>query len=491
MKVTGCLGRLFKTALVLGGVVVVLALLGTVISNHRGKQAWNAYKAASAAKGETLEWRAAIPPEVPDTENVVKHPIFEDPTMLKETLSLSELPERSQARDARGHGWRAAQEREFARLFRKRRRRGEPAESYTEDEALEVFGAFVRERSALIDQYSEAVNRPECRLDLDYETHGPVPFELGETITIFRNAVFLLEWRALHALHNQQTSVALADISTMTKTARHAGKCPGTLSGVVGIVLWERSLQVLWEGLKNDLWSSEELIQLEKIFQAPDLTEELLRHLREERASFTYMVEAMIQGKLRPELEEAGLRANQLSWFPKGWLYRNLISYSEILDEFALAPEGQPATTLDPKRLEAMGDALGQRRFLTERLPIPNPHQLLATVSMPIFSKASLRTLQTEASLQLARLAIANQRHLEIHGTYATVLDELELADELRVFVRKQPVHYRIKEDGTPSLYLNGGNDQDDGGTPHKQPDKADWVWQYTYPEYESEAFED
>jgi len=36
--------------------------------------------------------------------------------------------------------------------------------------------------------------------------------------------------------------------------------------------------------------------------------------------------------------------------------------------------------------------------------------------------------------------------------------------------------------DGTPLIYSIGANQIDDGGKPHRNPDRGDWAWMYSPP---------
>ena len=44
---------------------------------------------------------------------------------------------------------------------------------------------------------------------------------------------------------------------------------------------------------------------------------------------------------------------------------------------------------------------------------------------------------------------------------------------------------YRLKDDGTPLVYVIGVDEIDNGGIPEEDSEKGDWVWQYTYPEFD------
>ncbi len=64
------LGRFLRACLA----VLVLLAFAVLVENWRGRRAWEACKRELAAKGETVDWSAYLPAQVPDAENVLKAP---------------------------------------------------------------------------------------------------------------------------------------------------------------------------------------------------------------------------------------------------------------------------------------------------------------------------------------------------------------------------------------------------------------------------------
>jgi len=67
---------------ILRRLLLTVAILATLLAalyaeeDWRGKRAWENYKREWEAKGEKFDWRAFVPPSVPDDQNFFTAPIF-------------------------------------------------------------------------------------------------------------------------------------------------------------------------------------------------------------------------------------------------------------------------------------------------------------------------------------------------------------------------------------------------------------------------------
>jgi hypothetical protein len=55
---------------------IVLTVLLCVEENWRGRHAWEKYRRAREAKGDSFDWPSIIPPAVPDDQNFAATPLF-------------------------------------------------------------------------------------------------------------------------------------------------------------------------------------------------------------------------------------------------------------------------------------------------------------------------------------------------------------------------------------------------------------------------------
>jgi hypothetical protein len=95
-----------------------------------------------------------------------------------------------------------------------------------------------------------------------------------------------------------------------------------------------------------------------------------------------------------------------------------------------------------------------------------------------------------QATVDLARTAIALERYRLAHGEYPGTLDALAPQFMEKVphdVIGGGPLHYRRTDDGQFVLYSVGWNERDDGGvvvfnkgsTQVVNRDEGDWVWRY------------
>jgi len=95
-----------------------------------------------------------------------------------------------------------------------------------------------------------------------------------------------------------------------------------------------------------------------------------------------------------------------------------------------------------------------------------------------------------QASVDMARTAIALERHRLALGEYPETLDALAprfMAAVPHDVIGGQPLKYRREAGGRFTLYSIGWNEKDDGGvmvftkgtTPRLDLGQGDWGWQY------------
>ena len=125
-----------------------------------------------------------------------------------------------------------------------------------------------------------------------------------------------------------------------------------------------------------------------------------------------------------------------------------------------------------------------------------SPFNLLARLILPAQGQAATRLAYGQASVDLARTALALERCRLAQGAFPEALDTLapQFIDKLPHDIisgqpsqgsgsASQPLHYRRTSDGQFVLYSVGWNETDDGGVAGIDKDGAvdmqsgDWVW--------------
>jgi hypothetical protein len=119
-----------------------------------------------------------------------------------------------------------------------------------------------------------------------------------------------------------------------------------------------------------------------------------------------------------------------------------------------------------------------------------SPNNVIACMLLPAMEGCATKFGYAQSALDLARIAVALERHRLAHQEYPESLDPLAppfLEKIPHDVMNGQPLHYRRTDDGRFVLYSVGWNQSDDGGTvvlnesSRKTVDikKGDWVWQY------------
>ena len=97
-------------------------------------------------------------------------------------------------------------------------------------------------------------------------------------------------------------------------------------------------------------------------------------------------------------------------------------------------------------------------------------------------SRMLSKALRIEATINIAKTAVALERYYLNQSTYPESLSELVPqflpkvpADPIDL----QPLRYQKMPNNQFKLYSIGANETDDGGEIHKDNNKGDWVWRW------------
>jgi len=117
-----------------------------------------------------------------------------------------------------------------------------------------------------------------------------------------------------------------------------------------------------------------------------------------------------------------------------------------------------------------------------------SPFNVVERMLLPGLDNGVKKFAYAQASVDLARVAIALERYRLAHGEFPESLDVLApqfIAKLPHDIINGQPLHYRRTSDGQFVLYSVGWNETDDGGVvgriKYGAPDisEGDWVWRY------------
>ncbi|MFT4640028.1 MAG: hypothetical protein ACI8T1_003353 [Verrucomicrobiales bacterium] len=445
--------RFLRIAGILLGLGMLGLVVGKLLEDARGKKAWDNYLAEQQARGAKVLWKDLIPPEIPDEENMAKYPGFDLVRMDELELPNSGF---------RSFGWRAAQLWDLSVGFEK-------AERSANDAFPTSLIEFYQEKEELLKIIAEAAKRPRCRFDLEYAKG----FEMSVPQLVLRKVALSFTLRGLAHIPDQPDRSA-ADLLTSLRLTRHLEAAPTLLVAMTQLNMTERNLQLLWEGLQTHAWSEAQLQDIQKELNLWNPAESYRQHLYEDRAAMLSFLEKLANGSTAiPPGSGMPISAR---YIPSGWIYQNMVTYARMLDDFCFYPDGELATTISYQKSNELSDELSRRQTRYFKT-LPHPYDFFAVVGMPIVSRATVSSFHSQASLKLANLAITLEQTYIVTGQYPVS------------FTTPADVIYKLKEDKTPVLYSIGVNEVDDGGIPMKDREKGDWVWQYTYPEFDLETY--
>jgi hypothetical protein len=256
------------------------------------------------------------------------------------------------------------------------------------------------------------------------------------------------------------------------------------IAGLVRMALLEIAIQPLWEGLARRQWTDDQLRAFEARLGELDLVAEAALTLRGERAfNLAFFGGFPGGGGGAPGGPEAAMRM-----LPGAMRYRNQLAVAQMYDEVLLPVLDVTNGVVD------VGRETEVQRMVRLRYTGRHPYRVFANLLLPALDKFSLAVARNQASITLARVACALERHRLATGTYPATLDGLAPRWLDRVPpdpAGGRPLVYRPVDDGRFTLYSAGVDGRDDGGQVKlgKQgrvlvaEPGTDWVWRYPAPE--------
>ena len=509
--------------------LLTLAALAYAIESYRGRRLWRDYRAQLEAQGEVFDFRRLLPTPVPDDQNFFMTPLLRpfsdyvadeqsrtvrlrDPegcervtrlfawtAQLRSTNSgwlvgrFADLAAfQQQLRDTNSAGGNTApglsaeaprtaqQDLDAARQTNPdsgnpaikalaARPAGEPAE--------DLLFLLARNQSEL-DEIREAARRPAARLNGRYEDGMEL---LLPQLSALKALARPFHFSALAHLDRANPATAARDILVIFRLGDSLAGEPLLIAALVHIAVSDLAMQPLWEGLTRHQWSESQLIEFESALRRANIIGAMRRCLHGERAFAISMIggAADVAGIDGARLENPNARA--YATLPAPLKYQNQLHIARLFHEQLLPALDPVAGTIDLDRLED--------RTLAAWLGGRTPYNVFAVALGPAVSAAARSAARAQATVNLARVAIALERNRLEHGSLPERLEELapRFLDPVPPDpVTGQPLRYRRDEGDRFTLYSLGMNRQDDGGAvpvtrkntvPTRSP-LGDWVWQ-------------
>jgi hypothetical protein len=350
-----------------------------------------------------------------------------------------------------------------------------------------------------IEELRQAAQLPYSRFPLDYDTEDPAEILLPH-LSMLKQCSLALQLRAIAELQNDQSDQALADVKLALRLTDSIHTEPFLITHLVRIAMVQITLQPIYEGLAEHKWSEAQLAELDSELAKLDFLPDYRLAMRGEMV----LCQEGVTDYLRRHPERLsnlsgdfgggdgnssspGTFFNSFSYFsliPSGWFYQNELRGSRFMVQ-----QYVPLADLEHR---IVSPASLRRAETAHDLEFnhANPYNRLEAMLLPSLGGAVKRFAYAQSFVDLARMAIALERHRLAHGEYPESLDVLapQFMDKIpRDIITGQPLHYRRTGDGQFVLYSVGWNETDDGGvvvfegkkTDRVDISQGDWVWRY------------
>jgi hypothetical protein len=495
-----------------------LACLATMIAlfyaeeDLRGKRAWESYMRQSKAKGIELDWRAYIPPPVPDDQNFAITPPFEGMFDYEWTTNnvrwrdsniwsrldliniISSGPTKNLGDWVHGRPLDIKQWQAYFRSAKFPETNHWPVRGEPQEPAKDVLAALSKLDPDLA-ALRQASARPQSRFPIHYDEQ---PKALLVHLGFLRNISRVLQLRAVAELESGSHQQAFADANLAFYCADAIKSDACMISQIVRCHIIEGGLQPIWEGLGAHHWSEDQLKEFERNFSKTDLLSQYDQSFKSDMAFTCAWIESLADdpstfsmvsgGPSVTGAMEAAMDANLL---PRGWFYQNELSAARFFNENFLADVSPQTQRVYPGLSRTNSE-------LFDKLPCTLYSFAFKHLGSVVSPQGFVHT-QTE--INLALVACALERHRLARGHFPETLDALapEFLEKLpRDIINGEPLKYRLTSAGRFVLYSVGWNEKDDGGTypgtnaaksginpgnfrdsSKYHPETGDWVWEY------------
>ncbi len=511
-----------------------LACLATLIAlfyaeeDWRGKHAWEQFKREWEAKGEKFDYASVIPPAVPDEQNFALTPVVAScyetyfdrnghevkprNTNVVDRLSMlywrdiSYENQREKVPDSTG--WLTAQKidlKAWQAFFRSPPPTNSvltnsfPIAPQSQTPADDVLLALSKYDS-VIEEIRQASRLPHSRFPLTYESEDTFSILLPH-LGALKNSVRAVRLRTVAELQKNQTERAVEDVRLGLYLANAIRTETFPISQLVRFSMVEITLQPVWEGLAEHRWSESQLMALDAELAKLDFLADCqkvqkadiffsgveanyLRHHRDYAAQFAQMG-VNYSG-------DASFKFAIYRFMPGGWFYHSALNYGRMQMQY-LSAVNYDTKTISPAIIRKADAVANRAAGFFDPL---DALRKMCNVEFLFTGNFLKKIAAGQASVNLARTAIALERYRLAHGEFPESLDAIApqfIAKVPHDVIGGQSLKYRRTADGQFVLYSIGWNETDDGGVVVNQKSRdlrdessskvdisqGDWVWRY------------
>lgn len=504
--------RLLPYKVLIGAGIATLIALFYTIENWRGRTAWNAYRQECESKGIFFTADKVMPPKIPDAENMFAAPPWSDLMThtnaegIRVSTTWFDIYGPNGAKGPQIANLQLARREDlpaWQQYYRGTNNLVAPAPGVAPTNFLPIAPAAQTPAQDILyalNKYDEqlaqlraAAQRPGARFDLKLEKGFDV---VMPHLAKFKEITQFLRLRSIALLHDGQKEAAVQDLLLAIRLNDALRAEPVLISQLVRIAISQITLSALWEGLAGQSWEEPQLAALERELAKMDLLVDYHTGMSGERFFSIWTVDFLkrtgdldaLFGPTGPGEVESGfgdqiiaaLGKNLFRLIPSGWFDQNKLSLARLHVDYLLPMVDAEKQSVEP--------AASSKKFQQATAAPPSPYNLFASRLLPALDKVAAKTALAQSYINLARLAVALERHRLATGQIPESLAELApkyLPKIPHDLINGEPLKYRRPDDGKFILYSVGWNKTDDDGTVglnkggNFDPNKGDWVWRY------------
>jgi hypothetical protein len=478
-------------------VVWIVALVALLFGeeNLRGRHAWNQYRKAAEARGNSLDFATYVPKPVLDDQNFAATPLLQSFVQQSQSSILTNdfyaqidnhiksPPSKSGQRQFKDLvAWqKAAKALQNGPLGKEQKFGPDDTSLAARAAAAPVILEGMKSFEPNFAELRAASTREFSRYPLKYDFQDPSGILLPHLAKI-KQLCDRLNLQACAELANGQPEQTLGDVKLCQSLADSIKSEPFFISFLVREACLHDATHPVWEGLAENRWTEAQLQELETRFASYNFIVDSQQSLKAEAAMATLTI-------------DSALRTGLGRLLPTGWSYREKLNYEMDYDEQVNGVIDLMAKTISPTAAEAnarnlAGVFIGAEDFPSQSFgklrgkPLEAflHHHLMASMFLPALKNFFSRIAAAQVTADETSLACALQRYRLANGQYPETLEPLSPKFMARIpndVIGGQPYKYRRTDDGKFILYSIGWNQKDDGGVSSFDPKQGDWVWSY------------
>jgi len=365
-----------------------------------------------------------------------------------------------------------------------------PVPAQPQSPAADVLLALSK-YAGVIEELRVASRLPYSRYPINYDSESPFMIYLPHLASL-KSCAQVLQLRSLAELQNGRSDQALDDVRLALQLAGKVRTEPLLISHLVRLAMVQLVLQPIWESLAEHRWSDAQLAALDAELAQVDFPASWRLSMSGEVGGQADEMELLRRHpervyELQALIDFAGNKTDVRvpSWIivrlmPAGWFYQNQYRCARMMEEYCV-----PAADADRGTFSPTVAGRGEAAMATDAT---GPFSRFGRLILPVLRDAAPKFAYGQASVNLARTAMALERCRLARGAFPESLDALTPRFIARVphdVIGGQPLKYRREADGRFVLYSVGWNETDDGGVVGLDQGgvldlhRGDWVWQY------------